>query len=58
MSVIQTLVDVQGPGFRDNLAHHAGQIALLRARLAEVATAFSVCPPDIGMTVQPSFSAP
>lgn len=38
MSVIQTLVDVQGPGFRDNLAHHAGQIALLRARLAEVAT--------------------
>jgi acetyl-CoA carboxylase carboxyltransferase component len=38
MSVIQTLVDVQGPSFRDNLAHHAGQIALLRARLAEVAT--------------------
>ena len=38
MSVIQTLVDVRGPGFRDNLAHHAGQVDLLRARLAEVAT--------------------
>ena len=29
MSVIQTLVDVRGPGFRDNLAHHAGQVLSL-----------------------------
>jgi len=38
MAVNETLVDVRGTGFRDNLAKHIDQVAFLRARLAEVAT--------------------
>ena len=36
MSVIETRIDIRGPGYRDNLTHNTGQIALLRARLSEV----------------------
>ena len=31
MSVIETRIDIRGPGYRDNLDHNTGQIALARA---------------------------